>query len=69
MAPANLSVCENHIRTTCEVFERLGIPLAPEKIEGPTTRLTFLGIEIDSETTSLSLPQEKLVELLDILDS
>ena len=68
-APANLSVCKDHMRTTCEVFARLGIPLAPEKMEGPTTRLTFLGIEIDSETMSLRLPQEKLVELLGIIDS
>ena len=27
---------------------RIGVPIAPEKVEGPSTRLTFLGIELDT---------------------
>ena len=41
----------------------LGVPIAEEKIEGPVTRITFLGIEIDSERQVLRLPQEKLAAL------
>ena len=35
----------------------LGVPIAEEKIEGPVTRITFLGIEIDSERQVLRLPR------------
>ncbi|KAJ1129085.1 hypothetical protein NDU88_007456 [Pleurodeles waltl] len=27
----------------------MGVPLAPEKIEGPSTKLLFLGIELDNQ--------------------
>ena len=46
-----------------------GIPLAPNKLEGPTTRLTFLGILIDSSCMETSLPDDKLQELLTELQS
>ena len=42
------------------VCERLGIPLAADKCEGPSTCLTFLGIEIDTVEMELRLPAEKL---------
>ena len=47
----------------------VGIPLAPNKLEGPTTRLTFLGILIDSSCMETSLPDDKLQELLTELQS
>ena len=47
----------------------MGIPLAPNKLEGPTTRLTFLGILIDSSCMETSLPDDKLQELLTELQS
>ena len=37
--------------------------MAPHKIEGPSTKLTFLGIEIDSEEAMLRLPEDKLSSL------
>ena len=37
----------------------LGIPLAPGKLEGPTTRLTFLRIELDTSTMIARLPEER----------
>ena len=43
-----------------ETCRLLGVPLATEKIVGPMHQLTFLGIEIDSESLQLRLPQEKL---------
>lgn len=42
---------------------KLGLPLAAEKTEGPTTCLTFLGIEIDSVALEARLPQPRLAEL------
>ena len=50
--------CMENTLQAIEVFQKLGIPLAPEKIVYPTTRLTFLGIEIDSNKIELRLPEE-----------
>ena len=44
-------------------FSHLGVPVATQKLEDPTTCLTFLGIEIDTMALQLRLPQVKLVEL------
>ena len=44
-------------------FSELGVPLEPSKLEGPATCLSFLGIEVDSETLQLRLPSEKLHRL------
>ena len=38
----------------------LGVTLAPEKKEGPTKKLVFLGIEIDTVTGRMALPADKL---------
>ena len=46
-----------------ELLQRLGIPVALHKIEGPSTTLTFLGIFIDTTRFELRLPREKLQRL------
>ncbi len=38
-------------------------------MEGPTKKLTFLGIEVDAEALILRLPEEKLVALRSLLTS
>ena len=43
--------------TTCR---RLGVPVAPAKCAGPTSVLTFLGFELDTNCMVVRLPQEKL---------
>ena len=45
------------------LFEHLKVPIAPEKVEGPGTCLTFVRIEIDTDQMILRLPQQKLVAL------
>ena len=42
------------------ILKELGVPLATHKLVGPTTCLTFLGIEIDTLAMELRLPQKKL---------
>ena len=37
----------------------LGFPVASEKLEGPTTALTFLGIVLDTSARQLGLPQTR----------
>ena len=39
------------------------LPVAPEKVVGPSTVITFLGIQIDSVNMTLSLPADKLAAL------
>ena len=47
--------------------QRLGLPMAAKKTEGPTTRLVFLGIQIDTEAMTASLPEHKLALLTSTL--
>ena len=48
-------------------FCHVGAPLAQHKTEGPTTVLTLLGIRIDTTLFQLSLPEEKIARLQDLL--
>lgn len=41
----------------------LGLPMAADKTEGPVTKLTFLGIELDTELMQARLPPVRLAEL------
>ena len=50
--------------TTCE---ELGLPIEPEKSEGPSTTIPFLGVELDSVAMEARLPQQKLVQLRSLL--
>ena len=45
----------------------LGLPWAPDKTEGPTQCLTFLGIELDAARQEARLPASKLSELRTLL--
>ena len=44
-------------------FHHLGVLLELSKLEGPSTCLTFLGIEVDTEAFLLRLPEDKLTKL------
>ena len=44
-------------------FQCLGVPLEQSKLVGPSTCLTFLGIEVNTKALLLHLPQEKLAQL------
>jgi hypothetical protein len=59
------------IRSYCFFIfaEKLGIPIKQEKNVFPTTKLTFLGVELDSELMEVRLPKDKLEKLKTILSS
>ena len=59
--------CQQALASLNSVCDQLGVPLAAHKKEGPTTCLTFLGIEIDTEACELRLPQDKLDRLGNLL--
>lgn len=55
--------CSQALESTISLCARLGLPVAPSKTVGPSTVLTFLGIEIDSVSQELRLPADKLSRL------
>ena len=58
--PSRLIRALDYLTSLCE---RLGVPLAPHKLVNPTTCLIFLGIEVDSVTSQLRLPADKLARV------
>lgn len=65
MAPPASGDCTEALRINLQIRERLGVPIAVQKVDGPTTVLTFLWIdsEIDSGAGVVRLPSEKLRRL------
>lgn len=55
--------CQANLAKLLDCCSKLGVPIAQEKCEGPTTCLTFLGIEIDTEALELRLPADKLTRV------
>lgn len=60
------SECLQALRTTVTCARSWG-SLLLYKVEGPATRLTFLGLELDAASLSLALPQGKLIKLRQLL--
>ena len=50
-----------------QLCQELGVPLAAEKTEGPSTTLSFLGIVLDTQKVEVRLPQKKLSQILEML--
>ena len=65
--PASLE-CGEALATLDRACNWLAIPIAEHKREGPTTCLTFLGIEVDTLAGQLRLPDDKLTRLLTLLE-
>ena len=63
LAAQTHSVCSQFLLKATDMCGFLGVPLSSEKIVGPATSLTYLGIKIDSVLFTVSLPQEKLDKL------
>ena len=67
LGPPNSPRCAHDLALTLSTCAELGIPLAQEKIEGPVTALSFLGIQLSSQHMSLTLPADKLQQLRSLL--
>ena len=61
-APASLK-CSTSLQFALQLCDNLGVPVAAHKTEGPATRVTFLGIQIDSVAMQLSLASDKLTRI------
>ena len=64
VGPPQSQTCQAAVQTMLNLCTRLGIPIALDKLEGPDTAITFLGIEIDSKSQEIRLPAGKLHKLL-----
>ena len=60
---STFSECQQKVSTVLNVFRSLGVPIALDKLEGPSQRLVILGIEIDSLNSCIRLPEDKLTSL------
>ena len=65
-SPAS-TAAEEALRIAVPLCRLLSLPVAPDKVEGPSTSIIFLGILIDSLKQELRLPEAKLVQLLNSL--
>lgn len=63
IGPPSSGECSHGLSLCRDLCSHLGVPLAPSKIVGPTTRLVFLGIELDTIAMEARLPAEKLSRL------
>ena len=55
--------CQQALDTLVATCADLNVPLAIEKVEGPTVSLVFLGIELDTMAMQLRLPEDKLARV------
>ena len=60
--------CKRNLDVALATCEEVGFQVAPEKTEGPTTSLSLLGIELDTELMQLKLPQKKLLKLRELVE-
>lgn len=59
--------CSQALATTLSICAELGVPLAPDKVEGPAYSITFLGISLHFLLLQISLPAHKQAVLLGML--
>ena len=60
-------VANQQLSILLRAFVYLGVPLAPTKVEGPLSCLTFLGITLVCIRLEARLPLDKLVEIRSLL--
>ena len=69
VSPDNIHTAQTELNTVKRAFEHLDIPTADDKLEGPTTSITYLGILIDSTDLTIKVPHDKRTEIIDTLNT
>ena len=64
-----LQEAEHQFHTACELLGDLGLPLAVKKLEPPAKSIKWLGIKCDIPTRTLSLPEDKVKEVLHVIST
>jgi hypothetical protein len=60
--------CRHIMSTFQHLCSEIGVPLADDKSVGPTTCLTFLGLDIDTVQMLVKIPDPKLLELKALIE-
>ena len=63
VGPPGSRACSEALAASLRICDELGVPIAPHKLEGPDTTISFLGIEINTAQGLLRLPPDKLSRL------
>ena len=63
ISPPTPYLCQSQLSQCLRVCHLLGIPIAPDKTEGPSTSLTYLGFLFDTVKMELQLPPSKLAKV------
>jgi len=69
LGPPNSPACQNNLDTCLRLFKDWRIPLHPDKLEGPSTCLTVLSIELDSHALQARLQRDKFECIAALLES
>ena len=61
----DLMTALDHLKRLKKAFHYLDIPVADDKLVGPANELPYLGIEIDTNNFTISIPNDKVNELME----
>ena len=67
IGPPASTVCQNNVNIFLSLCAELGVPLATDKLKGPSTSLSFLGIILDTNSRDIRLPPNKLIRMQELL--
>ena len=62
--PPDSNICASNLHTMLTFCDKINAPIKPSKVEGPTTCLTFLGIQINTISMEASITSERKQSLL-----
>ena len=62
------SICNQMIRSFLDLCKRINIPVSEEKTEWADTVIIFLGILLNGKSLTLSIPLEKRIKALNLLN-
>lgn len=64
VGPGDSGACGELLSGASVLFGSLGVPVAPDKTQGPSSCLSYLGIEIDTGSGCCRLPADKVAKLV-----
>ena len=67
IGPLGSPVCVQNIHLFLATCDCVGVPIAWKKLEGPTSVVTFLAIEIDSVAKQFGLTHSNLIEQRELI--
>jgi hypothetical protein len=67
LVASSQQLCLKQLELFLKVCDYLGIPMAPDKTVGPSTTLSFAGIELDTIVMEARLPLDKLEKTTNLL--